>query len=241
MPRRLLRDGRVVDDDWLYLTEAAGNAAAPLILTLSQWQNERDVWIARGGRLGVVLSPAHKVELLVPDLARLDLVGAEFTGPSEGRGYSQARLLREHWKFGGELRATGFVRRDQLILHGALRIQQLRIAGQRDRQRRGGIVDLFRRLSTLERRRAAAQAAAPPVGYTCQRLKRSPTLWPTPKRSPSKRSRLISASNGSLTGWPSAHSSSRTIGPITRTAVTIAGQPAASGPISISCGRISAM
>jgi len=52
----------------------------------------------------------------VPDLARLDLVGAEFTGPSEGRGYSQARLLREHWKFGGELRATGFVRRDQLIL-----------------------------------------------------------------------------------------------------------------------------
>jgi uncharacterized protein (DUF934 family) len=116
MPRRLLRDGRVVDDDWLYLTEAAGNGAAPLILTLSQWQNERDVWIARGGRLGVVLSPAHKVELLVPDLARLDLVGAEFTGPGEGRGYSQARLLREHWKFGGELRATGFVRRDQLIL-----------------------------------------------------------------------------------------------------------------------------
>jgi uncharacterized protein (DUF934 family) len=115
MPRRLLRDGRVVDDDWLYLTEAAGDRAAPLILTLSQWQNERDVWIARGGRLGVVLSPAHKVELLVPDLARLALVGAEFTGPGEGRGYSQARLLREHWKFGGELRATGFVRRDQLI------------------------------------------------------------------------------------------------------------------------------
>lgn len=115
MPRRLLRDGRVVDDDWLYLTEAAGNRAAPLILTLSQWQNERDIWIDRGGRLGVVLSPAHKVELLVPDLARLALVGAEFTGPGEGRGYSQARLLREHWKFGGELRATGFVRRDQLI------------------------------------------------------------------------------------------------------------------------------
>jgi uncharacterized protein (DUF934 family) len=115
MPRRLLRDGRVVDDDWLYLTEAAGNGTAPLILTLSQWQNERDLWIARGGRLGVVLSPAHKVELLVPDLARLDLIGAEFTGPGEGRGYSQARLLREHWKFGGELRATGFVRRDQLI------------------------------------------------------------------------------------------------------------------------------
>ena len=35
-------------------------AAAPLILTLAQWQNERDGWLARGGRLGVVLSPAHR-------------------------------------------------------------------------------------------------------------------------------------------------------------------------------------
>jgi uncharacterized protein (DUF934 family) len=115
MPRRLLRDGVIVDDDWSYLAEAGDNAAAALILTLAEWQNGRDAWIARGGRLGVVLQPAHKVELLVPDLARFALIGADFSGPSEGRGYSQARMLREHWKFSGELRATGFVRRDQLF------------------------------------------------------------------------------------------------------------------------------
>jgi uncharacterized protein (DUF934 family) len=114
MPRRLLRDGRIVDDDWSYLAEAEGDTAA-LILTLAQWQNDRDRWLAQDRRLGVVLSPAHKVELLVPDIARFDLIGAEFSGPSEGRGYSQARLLREHWKFSGELRATGYVRRDQLF------------------------------------------------------------------------------------------------------------------------------
>ena len=44
-----------------------------------------------------------------------DLIGADFSGPGEGRGYSQARTLREQWKFGGELRATGYVRRDQLL------------------------------------------------------------------------------------------------------------------------------
>jgi uncharacterized protein (DUF934 family) len=115
MPRRLLRDGRIVDDDWSYLAEADGNPAAALILTLAQWQTERDAWIARGGRLGVVLSPAHKVEILAPDISRFALIGADFPGPSEGRGYSQARLLREHWKFDGELRATGYVRRDQLF------------------------------------------------------------------------------------------------------------------------------
>lgn len=115
MPRRLLRDGRIVDDDWSYVAEAQGNADAALILTLAEWQNEREAWIARGGRLGVVLQPAHKVELLAPDISRLALIGAEFSGPSEGRGYSQARLLREHWKFGGEMRATGYVRRDQIF------------------------------------------------------------------------------------------------------------------------------
>jgi uncharacterized protein (DUF934 family) len=115
MPRRLLRDGRIVDDDWSYLAEAEGNAAAALILTFAQWQNERDAWMARGGRLGVVLQPAHKLELLAADISRFALIAADFSGPSEGRGYSQARMLRERWKFGGELRATGYVRRDQLF------------------------------------------------------------------------------------------------------------------------------
>src|SRR5271154_822386 len=115
MPRRLLRDLRIVEDDWRYLNEAADSPAAPLIVGFDQWRNERDVWIARGGRLGVVLSPDHRVEQLAPDLARFELIAAEFSGASEGRGYTQARLLRERWKFAGELRATGYVRRDQLF------------------------------------------------------------------------------------------------------------------------------
>jgi uncharacterized protein (DUF934 family) len=114
MPRRLLRDGRIVDDDWSYTAEAAGGAAA-VILSLPEWQSERDAWLSRGARVGVVLQPAHKIELLAPDFARLSLIAADFAGPSDGRGYSQARMLREQWVFRGELRATGFVHRDQLF------------------------------------------------------------------------------------------------------------------------------
>jgi uncharacterized protein (DUF934 family) len=116
MPRRLLRNRQIVEDQWLYLAEAAANFTAPLIVTFAQWENERDIWMARGSPLGVVLSPAHQVERLAPDLARFALVAAEFSGPSEGRGYSQGRLLRERYGFKGELRATGYVRRDQLFL-----------------------------------------------------------------------------------------------------------------------------
>ena len=127
MPRQLLRDGRIVADDWTYLTEAAGadagKAGAPgsadssnaIILTFDQWRADEPRWRAAPERLGVILSPVDKVERLAPDLARFDLVGAEFPGPSDGRGYTQGRLLRERYGWRGELRATGYVRRDQVF------------------------------------------------------------------------------------------------------------------------------
>ena len=115
MPRRLLRDRRVVADEWLYVAEAADDAASPLIVTFDQWKLEPDTWIARGTPLGLLLSPAHKVEDIARDLQNFSLIAAEFPGPSEGRGYTQARLLRERWNFKGELRAVGHVGIDQVF------------------------------------------------------------------------------------------------------------------------------
>jgi uncharacterized protein (DUF934 family) len=126
MPRRLLRDRLVVADDWSYASEwaaaaATGNGAPPrewppqVILAFDQWIAERDAWRSREVSLGVVLQPEHKVEAFAPDLARFSLVACSFPGPSEGRGYSQGRLLRERYDFQGELRATGYVRIDQLF------------------------------------------------------------------------------------------------------------------------------
>jgi uncharacterized protein (DUF934 family) len=115
MPRRLLRNAEIVVDEWRYVAEAAADAAAPLILSLAQWQLEPDTWLARGTPLGLVLLPAHPVEQIAAELGHFSLIAAEFPGPAEGRGYSQARQLRERWRFTGELRATGYVRRDQLF------------------------------------------------------------------------------------------------------------------------------
>jgi uncharacterized protein (DUF934 family) len=115
MPRRLLRNAEIVVDEWRYVAEAARDTAAPLIVTLAQWQLEPDTWLARGTPLGIVLSPAHRVQQIAAELGHFMLVAAEFSGPAEGRGYTQARQLREQWGFKGELRATGYVRRDQLF------------------------------------------------------------------------------------------------------------------------------
>ncbi len=117
MPRRLLRDGRIVIDEW----RAAGDGAAvsendAVMVALAEFRAARERWLARPGALGVILAPADDEQEIVPDLPRLALVAAEFPTVSEGRGYTQGKLLRERWGFAGELRARGAIRRDQVFL-----------------------------------------------------------------------------------------------------------------------------
>jgi uncharacterized protein (DUF934 family) len=113
--RRLMRGRELVTDDWRSIDEDPNGVGLALILPLTRWQAERDRWWLWAGRLGVKIAPADRIETLVPDLKRLSLVAIEFPGPSEGRGYSQARLLRERFGFTGEIRAVGYVKRDQIF------------------------------------------------------------------------------------------------------------------------------
>jgi uncharacterized protein (DUF934 family) len=130
MPRRLLRDRAIVEDEWRTLAEleaggtgagagaGGGDALAPtpLLIGFAEWSAQRARFVDHPGPLGVVLAAADPVEALAADLPRFGLIAAEFGGPGEGRGYTQGRLLRERWRFTGELRARGYVRQDQLFL-----------------------------------------------------------------------------------------------------------------------------
>ncbi|MEY2855563.1 MAG: hypothetical protein RL030_2695, partial [Pseudomonadota bacterium] len=64
---------------------------------------------------GVLLKPEdHDLEPLRPYLALLPIVVVQFPTSGEGRGYTQASLLRERFGYKGELRARGAVRVDQV-------------------------------------------------------------------------------------------------------------------------------
>lgn len=61
----------------------------------------------------VRIEPGDDARELLPHIDRLRLVEVNFPSYTDGRGYSAARLLREHG-FTGELRAVGDVLVDQL-------------------------------------------------------------------------------------------------------------------------------
>jgi uncharacterized protein (DUF934 family) len=112
----LLKDGAVAADPWQrIIKDEALPAEGPVVVPFARWQTERDTLIGRNASIGVRLSNTDDVAVLARDLDRLDLVVLEFPKFSDGRAYSQARILRERYGYRGELRATGHVLRDQLL------------------------------------------------------------------------------------------------------------------------------
>ena len=94
----------IVDDPWLRLTDDAAVPADGMVLvSFARWREARAALLARRGPVGVALANTDPVEALAPDVSRLDLVTLHFPKFSDGRAYSQARLLRGRFGYQGEL------------------------------------------------------------------------------------------------------------------------------------------
>ena len=124
MPKLINRYG-VVDKDgsdgWVEYTGDAGAipAGAKVLLPLTEFREFAGTWqkhVGENGALGVRLSPSDDPALIANDLEKLALIAVEFPAFTDGRGYSTATLLRERYRYIGELRAVGDVLRDQVFL-----------------------------------------------------------------------------------------------------------------------------
>jgi uncharacterized protein (DUF934 family) len=114
MPQ-LIKNRALSNADWVVAGSEGAAAAKQLLLPLADYLKAMNAGEPTGVR-AVLLKPEN-VDLapLVPHLAKLPLVAVHFGSTGEGRGYTQARLLRERHGFKGELRAVGAVRADQIF------------------------------------------------------------------------------------------------------------------------------
>jgi len=110
--RQILWQRELRADPWRYPGE---DGEGPLVQTLAELLAGGDA-DAAGSAVGVRLGPTDDVALLAPLVARLALVVIEFGTSGDGRGYSQAQLLRQRLGYQGELRAGGAIGRDHLFL-----------------------------------------------------------------------------------------------------------------------------
>jgi len=106
----------VVEDPWVTVEdESEPPMEGPAIISLDRWQAHRDELLGRNAPLGIRLRSDQAPALIAEDLDRFDVVALEFPVFKDGRAYSYARLLRERYAYGGEVRAVGNVLRDQFL------------------------------------------------------------------------------------------------------------------------------
>lgn len=111
---QIIRNRAITDDDFVHVPEGAEvpSGARPIV-TLADYLKSGEALLGRHDSLGVRV-PADKLPSDIPELGRLALIAIEFTRFTDGRGFSIARQLRQRHAFGGEIRAVGWVLRDQL-------------------------------------------------------------------------------------------------------------------------------
>ena len=85
------------------------------LLTLLQWLGVRNHW-PQAMMVGVRLANDVEVNEIAADLPRLSLVAFQFPKWTDGRAYSQAKLLRSRYRYAGQIRAIGEVLVDMLPL-----------------------------------------------------------------------------------------------------------------------------
>ena len=112
----LIKNGRIADEDWAFAPDDAPLGDGQVSVTLARFKAEREDLLGRNVPLGVRLSPDDDPHDLADDLDRLSLIEVSFPKYVDGRGYSQAQLLRRRLGYKGELRAIGDVLRDQALL-----------------------------------------------------------------------------------------------------------------------------
>lgn len=117
MPR-IIKNREIVPDSWNLLPaetslDDALKASQPIV-PCTLWQAHKEE-LRTIDRLGIWLDSHEVVEDIAADLPAFSLIALNFPVFTDGRSFSNARLLRERYGYAGEVRAIGDVLRDQLL------------------------------------------------------------------------------------------------------------------------------
>jgi uncharacterized protein (DUF934 family) len=109
--RRIIRRREILEDRLRYAGEPRDPGTVS-VQTAAEWIASA---VAAPGPAALLLTPTDEVEALARHLQGVRWIVIEFPKVGEGRGYSQARLLRQRHGYAHELRARGALKRDQLV------------------------------------------------------------------------------------------------------------------------------
>jgi uncharacterized protein (DUF934 family) len=112
---KLIKGRQRTTDEWVIAGTDAAADASRLILPLADYIKAIGGGEPADRRAPLLKAQDHDLAPLLPYLAKAPLVAVDFTSTGDGRGFTQAKLLRERHGYQGELRAVGKIRADQMF------------------------------------------------------------------------------------------------------------------------------
>ena len=109
----LVKNARVIQDNWSYLEEDQPIQATNNIVNLDYWQINKKTLISTGKPVGLRVRGDESPANFSIDLRHFSLIAIEIPTFTDGRGYSLAKILRETNQYTGEIRAVGDILPDQ--------------------------------------------------------------------------------------------------------------------------------
>ncbi len=105
--RLVKRNGVIGADPYRRLADDAPLIDGPVIVSWTRWMQEQATLQHCAQPIGVQLPNTTDLAAAWPLLANRPLIELEFPAFGDGRAYSQAVLLRQRYRYAGELRAQG--------------------------------------------------------------------------------------------------------------------------------------
>lgn len=119
MPK-LIKDGKLIDNAWRLLDKSSNleeiNAKSDTkyLVPVTLWLENKDILAQQAGNIGIWFDSDETPLLSEEDVNSLPLIALNFPVFRDGRSFSHAAILRQQYKFKGDLRAIGDLQRDQL-------------------------------------------------------------------------------------------------------------------------------
>ena len=117
----LIKNGEVINDDWLMLDKSSGLDAlntsmkTSVIVPLNFWRLYRSEAKAYSGNIAIWLDSDELISDINNQINEFSVIALNFPVFSDGRSLTNARELRQSLNYEGEIRAIGDVLRDQIF------------------------------------------------------------------------------------------------------------------------------
>ncbi len=112
---QIIKDRQIIENNWSFIEDDQALPTGNVIISLSRWQAGKPQLQQHVTQLGLRLQPSDNITDIAQDLAHFDLIDLHFPVFTDGRGFSQAKLLRDRYQYAGEIRASGNFMVDQVF------------------------------------------------------------------------------------------------------------------------------